>query len=918
MKKLLFCVILTLVTMSAFAQTTMTIKGKVIDKKANQAVGEATIRIMTGKDSTYVTGSSSNDNGVFSVNVKPGNYLVGISFLGYTTVYKRVTAAAPNLGEVYLGEDSHLLKEAVVTGKAVEVQVKGDTVEYNADAYKTQPSAVVEDLIKKLPGAEVGTDGSITINGKTISKILVDGKEFFSDDPKVASKNLPASMVQKLQVLDKKSDMAQMTGFDDGNEETVLNLQVRAGMKEGLFGNAYAGGGIKNRYEGNAMINYMKNNNQYTFLGGLNNTNNAGFSDFASTMFEGNRPPRGLSFGNNNGITTSKNAGFNFSSDLKKNLTLGGNVRYGFSDNSVTSNSYTNYLSTDQNEYSSGFGKNKSQNMGANLKMDWKVDSLTRVIFTPTLQYNINDNYQTADTYMTGSVATDTINTANTLYDADGKGLELTGQLDLSRTLSASGRTVSATFKGGVTNSHSDGISNSDTKYYEDSSENEDLDQNFRQKDNSHNWSGFLSYVEPLGNNNFAQLTYQYADTKTKSDLHTDELDTLTQEYSEAPEYTRNLKTDFQTHNVSLNYKLVRKQFNLTLGVGVEPSTLNVDITSPDASLVQSVTKNEVNFAPNALFNYYWSKSKNLRAEYRSVSTQPTAAELTDGIPSGTSVVKGNADLTQSFEHRIRLRFQNFNAEQGSAMMIFSNFSYLLNDIASNVSSDSTTGYKTTSYKNVNGDFSANTRFIYNKPIFNKLLTFHNMSYVSYASTRGFINDEKNKSKTAKMQENMGLNYRSDLFDLSLNGNLTYTNINNTLSGQTGQSTYDYGGDASATVYLPANFSFDSDVTYSTNAGYSNNYKLNQWVWNMSFSKQVFKDKSGTIRIKVYDILNQKNNISRTSSSTSVEDTFTNSLSRYVMVHFVYKFQMFKGGMKKSDMDFRRFGPGPGGPGPRG
>ncbi len=908
MRKLLISLLFILAGLSAFAQTAFSIRGKVLDKKNKMAIGQASIRVMNAKDSSFVAGGVSNDNGLFSVTTKSGNYIVGVSFLGYTAVYKNVSPSSPSIGEIYLGEDSHLLKEAVVTGKAIEVTVKGDTVEYNADAYKTQPSAMVEDLVKKIPGAEVSTDGTITINGKTIKKILVDGKEFFSDDPKVASKNLPASMVQKLQVLDRKSDMAQMTGFDDGNEETVINLQVRPGMKEGLFGNAYAGGGTKDRYEGNAMVNYMKDNSQYTFLGGINNTNNAGFTDFASNMFGGNRPPRGLSFGSNNGITASKNGGFNFSSELTKKLTLGGNIRYGNTDNDVISNSYTQTFITAGDQYttSKAGGRNKSQNLGGNLKMDWKVDSLTRVIFTPSIQYNKNDNFQTNVFNTTKANLTDTINRGNTLYDSNGHGLDLNGQLDVSRKLDSRGRTLSTTLKGGISDADSGGDNNSDTYYLTVSGENENYKQQFTQKDKSNNWSGFLSYVEPLGNNHFVQLTYEYANKHSESDKLTKENgDTIAN-------YTRNLQTDFQTHNVSLNYKLVRSKYNLTLGVGLEPSKLNVDITSPDPTQIQSVTKSVANFAPNAQFNYLWSRSKNLRLDYRGISSQPTSSQLTNGIPSGTSQTLGNADLKPTFEHRINLRMQNFNPEQGSATMLFSRFSYMLRDIVSSTSVDSI-GKRTTTYANTDGTFSGNARFIFNKPIFNKKLSVNSMSYGQYSRGKSFINTESNVAKTTNLQENLGVSYRSDLFDVSVRGNISYQNINNSLPGQTNQETFQYGGNASSTVYLPKGFSFDTDADYSTNSGYSSGFKQNQWLWNASFSKQLFKDKSGTIRVKVYDILNQRNNIARTSTSEYIQDTFSNGISRYVIVHFVYKFQMFKGGMKQTDMEFPRFG-GPGGP----
>ncbi|MDR1919823.1 MAG: TonB-dependent receptor, partial [Tannerellaceae bacterium] len=270
----------------------MEVKGTVLEEGSKTPVEQATIRLLNVTDSTLINGVVSSRNGSFSLkNIAPGTYLLGITFIGFEPYYQplQITGRTNpvDVGNIELGDASILLGEAVVVGKAAEVVVRNDTIEYNADSYKVTEGSVLEDLLKKMPGVEVSSQGTITVNGKEVKKIMVDGKEFFSDDPNVASKNLPAAMIDKLQVLDRKSDMTQMTGFDDGEEETVINLTVKPGMKQGWFGNAFAGYGSQDRYEGNAMVNRFINNDQITLMGGLNNTNNMGFTDLASTMFQG-------------------------------------------------------------------------------------------------------------------------------------------------------------------------------------------------------------------------------------------------------------------------------------------------------------------------------------------------------------------------------------------------------------------------------------------------------------------------------------------------------------------------------------------------------------------------------------------------------------------------------------------------------
>lgn len=294
--------ILTIISLNCFSikaqnNDNITLTGQVIEEVTKLPVEYATVRLLK-PDSSLVKGGTSDDKGFFKLPAKANDYILQVSFIGFNDTFIPIKKnGKTNLGKIELSENSIMLNEAVVEAKAVEIMVKGDTIEYNADSYKVQESAALEDLLKKMPGVEVDKDGKITVNGKEITKIMVDGKEFFSDDPKIASKNLPAKMVEKLQVLDKKSDMAMLTGFDDGNEETIINLTVKPGMKEGLFGNAMVGYGNHGRYEGNGMINYMRNNTTISAIGGINNTNNAGATDFASSMFSGGGRPRGFRYG---------------------------------------------------------------------------------------------------------------------------------------------------------------------------------------------------------------------------------------------------------------------------------------------------------------------------------------------------------------------------------------------------------------------------------------------------------------------------------------------------------------------------------------------------------------------------------------------------------------------------------------------
>ena len=882
------------------------ITGTVVDASTQDPVVQAGIRVLNASDSTYIKGGATNSFGKFSIQVNKGHYIVQTSFLGYTDVFTNVNASKSenSLGKVSLRDDGILLKEAVVTAKAPEIVIKGDTVEYNADSYKVQESAVVEDLIKKMPGAEVDANGKITINGKEVKKILLDGKEFFSDDPKVASKNLPAKMVEKLQVLDRKSDMSLMTGFDDGEEETVINLTVKPGMKEGVFGNAYAGYGNKDRYEANAMVNYMRNNNQLTFVGGANNTNNAGFSDFATTSFSGMRGgPRGLNFGGNNGITKAYNGGINFSTEFSPKFKWGGDIRYGRTDNDVISDSYTRYLATDQRETKKTIGNNIGDNFNVNFKIEWKPDSSTQVIFRPNFTYQKNSSFENSNSSTTTEDITDMVNWGNSKYYSEGDGYELGGNLEVSRQLGKKGRVLSFGISGGFNDRTSDGTNWAETYFYRNDSTSV-TDQIFHQKNKGYNWRGYVSYVEPVGRNNFLQLTYSYKKTYTESDKETFKNDYGVTDYSLIDTTsTQRLENNFINQEIGLNFKSQREKYNYTVGFSVQPSkTESWNIThNPEHPRV--LTSNDVvNFSPTAQFNYLWSKRRNLRLDYKGTVNQPSVSQMTTDNSDPMNIRYGNPNLDPSFENRLRIRYRNFNPEQASAFMLFGGFSFTTNDIVSNANRDEN-GVQTTTYENINGNMNANLRMIINRPLRNPKFSINSMSYIAYDRSNGFVNTNKNTANTFNFNESAGLDYRSDKFDLGLKGNFRYASVNNSLKGQTDDNTFNYGGTANTTIYFPYNFTLETDMNYSANSGYTSGYDQSEWLWNASLSKQIFKDKSGTIRFKIYDILQERSNISRTSNVRYVQDVNTNTLNSYFMFHFVYRFQIFKGGAKASDMN---------------
>lgn len=938
MKKIYFLVITILLCsfgLTAQSQITRGITGRILLENTNEPVPQANIRVLRQSDSTFVTGKASEMDGKFSIPVNNGSYIVHVSFIGFHDLYKNVSVSSStpmaNLGDLVMSADNILLSETVVTAKAPEIVVKGDTLEYNADSYKVTESAVVEDLLKKMPGVEIDSEGNITVNGKSISKILVDGEEFFSDDPKVASKNLPAKMVEKLQVLERRTEISQMTGFDDGEEENVINLTVRPGMKEGLFGNGFAGYGSKDRYEANAMVNYMRNNDQYTIIGGTNNTNNAGFSDLGTAMFGsmGGFGGRGGGFGSRDGITTSANIGGNFSKDFTKKFKLGGNVRYGYGDTEVTSEVFTQNILSAGNTLESerNTRNNISQNFHMDLRMEWKPDTSTTIIFRPNVSFYNNSRNETGNFNTIQQMTGDTINLGESVYMSEGDGNNLGGRLDMSRELGKKGRVLSAQISGNMSNSENSGSSESTTIYFRDQRPSDIIDQRFVNTNDNSSWRGYLSYVEPIGKNNFLQLAYQYRQNNSESDRDTRTKDESGNYTVLDPTYSKRLENSFVRQELELNFRSVREKFDYMFGFSMQPS-ISHSKTFIGAQKIDDLKQDVINYAPMAQLNYRWSRNQNLRIRYFGNTDQPSVSQLSPvvDVSDPLNVSFGNPDLKPSFEHRLNINYRSSNPEKASSFNAFANAGYMTNDVVSLTATNVETGRKVRTYENITGNWNANGRMVLNVPLKNIKFSIFSMSFLSYNHTNGLtgtfvqtgdeisrddITPKKNLSKRMNVGEVLGLNYRSDLFDLGIRGNFNYNKVRNSLEGQQNQEYLNYGGNANATIYLPLDFTIESDINYSTNSGYADGFQQNEWLWNASIQKTLFKQKNGTLRFKVYDILQQRSNINRSVTSNYIRDTTTNTLTSYFMVHFVYRFNIFKGGASSQDMMPRRGGFGP-------
>lgn len=912
MKKKSLVLLLAIATSLATAHSLSPIVGVVMDQSDKMPLPSVAIRLLHSADSILAKGTMTDEQGRFSIiPPKYGRYILQFDMLGYKTHYRAATVSLSekiSLDTVYLQPISTTLKEAVVVARVAEMLVKGDTVIYNADAYKTPESAMVEDLLKKIPGVEIDTEGAITVNGKQVKNILVDGEDFFTNDPKVATKNLPATMVEKLQVFDQKSDMAQLTGFDDGNEETVINLQIRPNMKKGLFGNALAGYGSKERYEGNLMVNYMKNKNQYTLIAGANNTNNAGFTDLSTALFGdmGGQGRRMRPTQKQAGINDAQNYGFNFNTTLNPKIKIGGNVRLGYLKKQLLTDEFTQNLLKmgDTFEKENTTTDSKSQNINIDMSATYTPDRYTTVIFSPNMSYNTDERKEWG-AFETHDSQEQLLNSGTNSYTSIGAGQQLGGQIDMSRKIGDRGRVLSLQLLARTTQTNNRGINQSSVHYIQQADDK--IDQHFDNNNYQNQYRAYLSYVEPITTNRFLQLSYRYTYNKVLNRKNTETKDEKDAYTILDKAYSRWLDNYFNSQDISLKYKTVGEKYDYTIGISIQP-TQSYNKAYIGDSILSELSLPITNYAPTAQFNYRWDKRHNLKIDYEGTTKSPTSLQLTPVIDrtDPLNITYGNPALLPAFEHRLRLKYQQYDVQSKRLFLTFVNAAYLFDGIVPSIYTNAKTGLRSTTYQNLTGNQQLNIRTILNVPITSTKITFSSMSYAAYTIDKGLSNDEQFYNRQIRLYERLGLRYNTDRIETQIRGGISYNNTYNSLYNNQIKQYVNWNIELSSQIELPYDILLQTSIQHNKNAGYTTDYSQHEWLWDIALQKQIFKQKNATIRLKIYDILQQKNNINRQVADNYVKDITTNSLTNYFMLHFVYRFQDFKGGASLKDVPFEK------------
>ena len=925
------------VSLSLAAQeANVIVSGSVADNDTDEMLPGVSVQLYSQSDTVLVTGVMTDFDGNFSFKAKPGNYLLRLAYIGYVTKESNLKLSAGKkveLGVMKIGQDAVVLEAAKIAAEVPPVTSSGDTLVYNTAAFRVAEGSMLEELIKKYPGVTIEDDGTIKLNGKTVNRILMKGKDFFGTDKDMALKNISVDAVDQIKFYDKKSDFSRITGIDDGEEETVLDLQMKKGVSDGFFSNTDAGYGTKDRYLFRNTTNYYNDVSQYTLVLSANNLNNQGFSDGRGRGFRG---------GGGGGLVAPKQAGFNFAYENSK-VELGGNVRANHrdTDSKNWSSRETFMPQTGRNQFSNSRSNNfgRSSNFNADFRLEWKPDTMTNIIFRPSVNYSTSDSWSKStsatfnenpfdhvDIYekamygdVFGALDSIAINSSNNESMSATENFSVNGNLQVNRRLAKPGRNI--TFRGNFSYSDSknENFSLNSVKYYQATAGSAGYDRKRYSATPSTNWNYDLrlSYTEPLMKNLFLMLNYSFNNSYSNSDRSTYIFDALT-DYTMLlnhnwllpglPENYEQYRSDSlsrystyrtQKHDVQVMFRYVTDKMNINAGVSYIPQ--HTEMAYQYFGVDTLFARDVYNISPNIRFRYRWSKQTTLNFDYRGSTSQPSMTDLLDITDDSDplNITKGNPGLKPSFNNRVSLFFNTYNIESQTGINTYVNFNNTLNSISRKATYDEATGAQTTQPDNINGNWNVAGGFVFNSAIpANKKFTYSThtdagfTNSVSYISMNRQSNSIKSKAKTLNLSERLNFNYRTDNFDISLSGYVRYSNSKSSVQPEDAMNVFDFSYGPSMNYTFPwYNIKLSTNLSMSSRRGYSDpDANTDELLWNAQLSASCLERNALTFSLQLHDILHQQSNISRMVDALSRRDSETNAIYSYIMFNVSYKF----------------------------
>ncbi|AWA28778.1 hypothetical protein HYN48_00990 [Flavobacterium magnum] len=925
MKRLLSCLSLMLFCFMSHAQN-ITIRGRILEKSTNLPMESATVYLTSVKDSTIIDYTISDKKGHFSLTTKKIKQpaFLKVSFIGFTDYTQQMDEllSDKDFGDLAIEELPRSLSEVVVKSQAPPVRIKKDTLEFNASSFKVSPDANVESLLKQLPGVEIDANGKITVNGKEVNNILVNGKPFFGKDGKIATENLPAEIIDKVQVTDTKTKEEELSNQAASSDEKTINLTIQKNMNKGLFGKFSAGKGSDDRYESSGLINYFKDEQKFSFLGSSNNINSIGFSmDEVFDSMGGGRNVYmsgdgsfnidGQQYGGGSGITQSGLAGVNYADQYFKKLETGGSYMY---TNAKTRNDYKSRTETllpdaatgESQSYlreSSGSSDKLHEGHNMNMDLEYKIDSLTTFSVRPRIKKNFDNskNFFTQKSFNAAGLVNENNGSATSIAN-DG---EIGDELYFNKSFKKKGRVLGVTFNNAHRSSESDNFNDSETLYYQDPDKTEDIrHQRERNHTRLDEYYARIGYTEPITDSVGVTLRAGYSWKNSGTSKNTFNRNDLTGDYSNYSDLlSYGLESGTKSFMPTASFYVRKTKYSAGFTVG--PQFISFDNSRDYLGARRDLSKNYVLGNANGWFNYRLSKSKSVYTYYSYEVQLPTVEQLLlQDFSSPLVTITGNENLRPSKTHNIYLNYNDYDYAKRSGLYLYSGINYKTDDIVSTNVFDEQNLTSTLSYANVDFAYSGYMGINIDKTIKRGAHKFRPSVGINanYNYNKGFTNNKLYKAFGYALNPEASLSYEYGEI-LTLQPSYRY---------EFNQTDYDnYSIDKSSnfrhvfkmenTVKWPKHVIFGTDFGYTYNSNIADGFRKDFYLLNTSLGYNFWNDKL-LAKVKVYDILNQNTNTSRTITPEYISDMQNTVLKRYVMFSLTYKIEKF-GGKKKNEWE---------------
>jgi len=912
----------------------LTVSGNVHDAELKEPMVQATVQLFRRRDSTFVGGTVTDLRGNFSVEAPVnGVYKLKISSVGYQSIEREVTLRrnqSQDMGMLLMSPESVMLKEAVVTGRAAQIIVKKDTLVYNPDAYRTPEGSPIEELIKRIPGAEVDEDGNITINGKAVKKILLDGKEFMLGDVETALKNIPVNIIQNMKFYDQQSDQARITGIEDGEKETVIDFTIKKGMNRGYMTNLDLAAGTEHRYASRGMGSSFTDKTRFVILGNFNNKDeNAGWW-------------------NRRGLNARKMLGTNLNYDDGDKLKMDASVRWNHrgGDNlneNASENFYSETSRTFSNSYSQSYSR--SNNWWGNVRLEWKPDTLTNILLRANGSIGTNDGSGTsasatfdADPYLYSEdplasldpLAPYLVNHNKSANLSYGENKNTWAMLQFYRRLNPRGRNITLRVEGNLGSNKDRSASNNEVFLHRVKNQAGQDSTYFTARYNttpSDNKGYVLSilYSEPLWKGAHLQANYELRYSQNKSDRQTYDFSHMAVNpfASVSPEYRewdpwigsiaslddyldRNLSrySEYKnyTHNIRLTLRHWQEEYDYNVGFLVQPQHSNFiqDYRGVYVDTVRNVT----NLTPTFDFHYKFSDQQNIWVHYRGDTRQPEMTQMLDITDDSNPlyITQGNPGLKPQFTNSLNVYYNNYIQKYKRSIVFYVNYRHIRNSISNMVRYNPETGGSISRPENINGNWNMNGGFTFNTALDSAAhwnigadtrIRYNN--YVSYVAQQQ-ADAAKNTTKTTNLNERLTASYRNNWLEVSLDGQVNYQHSRNELQPSADLDTWQFNYGGQFLVRLPLDFEVSMNLHERSRRGYNDaSMNTNELLWNGQISKPFLKNKSLIVALNFYDLLGQQSNYERWVNATGRSDTRYNSINSYAMLHVRYRLNMFGG-----------------------